>query len=325
MQVNLYDVIDAIENTIEGNEWYYYIPGQRIIGRNRDGFYGEGIPQELPMKEVVLLPDHRTVDDYGNMVRFIENEVKGEAQEWLRNSIKGRGAFRRFRGTLERFLLTEDWYDYLFECHRNTAIDWCEQNGIVYTEEEPEPQEDAFYDDEDDYEEPAPVPEIVRIQPLRAVRVTEQNYLNIVFPAAQFAVVMDRLHGQKTKEDAEQAQEHLEELLSAGDEIWAVSDRGRFVSYCVFHEDHGSVIMDELYTVKDFRRHKAASLLLQKAEETAESLGGTVRFFVLPQNRELIAFLAANGYHTLKAVEIGKDSGAGGTITVGEDTFQSEQ
>ena len=327
MQVNLYDVIDALENNIEGNEWYYYIPAQKIIGRNSDGFYGEGIAKELPMKDVIALPDHRAVNDYGNMERFIEYEVKGEAQEWLRNSIRGRGAFRRFRGTLERFLLTEDWYDYMFECHRNTAIDWCEQNGIVYTEEEPEEPEDDYYDEDEAYDEepqPAPRQTIVRTEPLRVVQVTEQNLLNIVFPAAKFAVFRAALTGEKIKEDTDLAEEHLHEVLNDGKAVYAVSDRGRFVAYCVLSLDRSGITVEELYTIESFRRRTAATLLLKKAEELAaeEEVSG-VRFLILPQNREMAAFLAANGYRTLKHIEIVKDSGSERRISVGDREYHS--
>ena len=327
MQVNLYDVIDALENNIEGNEWFYYIPEQKIIGRNSGGFYGDGIAEELPMKDVIALPDHRAVNDYGNMERFIEYEVKGEAQEWLRNSIRGRGAFRRFRGTLERFLLTDDWYDYLFECHRNTAIDWCEQNGIVYTEEEPQEPEDDYYEDDDDYaEEPQPAPgqNIVRTEPLRVVRVTEQNLLSIVFPAAKFAVFTAALCGERVKEDTDDAEEHLRETLDSGKAVFAVSDRGRFVAYCVLSLDSSGITVEELYTIESFRRRTAATLLLKKAEELAEEeeVPG-VRFLIMPQNTEMSAFLAANGYHTLKRIEIVKDSGSERRISVGDREYHS--
>lgn len=328
MQVNLYDVIDALENNIEGNEWFYYIPEQKIIGRNSEGFYGEGIAAELPMKDVIALPDHRAVNDYGNMERFIEYEVKGEAQEWLRNSIRGRGAFRRFRGTLERFLLTDDWYDYLFECHRNTAIDWCEANGIVYTEKEPqEPEEDDYdYDDDEYEEEPRPVrPQtIVRTEPLRIVQITEQNLLNIVFPAAKFAVFKAALSGRKIKEDTDQAEEHLHEVLDDGKAVFAVSDRGRFVAYSVLSLDRSGITVEELYTVESFRRRTAATMLLKKAEQLAEEeqVPG-VRFLIQPQNKEMTAFLAANGYRTLKHIEIVKDHGADQRITVGDTEYYS--
>ena len=327
MQVNLYDVIDAIENTIEGNTWYYYIPMQKIIGRNADGFYGEGVSGELPMKDVIELPDHRTVNDYGNMERFIEYEVKGEAQEWLKNSIKGRGAFRRFRGTLERFLLTDEWYDYLFECHRNTAIDWCEQNGIVYTEEEPVEEDDAYddYDEEESYEEAPPRTEnIVRIEPLRVVRITEQNLLNLVFPAAKFTVVMSMKQNRKEKEDPDQAEEHLQDLLAEGCEIYAVSDRGRFVSYCVHSTGRRGITMEELYTVEDFRRHGAASLLVKKAEELAEEASSSLHFYLLPDDTQTAAFLASCGYHTLQSIEIVKDTGSTEPLTAGDLTLYRE-
>lgn len=323
MQINLYDIIDAIENTVEGTDWYYYVPTGQIIGKNSEGFYGHGVAKELPMKDVIALPDHRTVDDYGNMERFAEYEVKGEAQQWLKNSIRGRGAFRRFRGTLERFLLTQDWYDYLFECHRNTAIDWCEQNGIVYTEEEPPaPEEDDDWYDDDYEEEPAPAPQpIQRTEPLRVVTVTSSNYMNLIFPAVGFDIAMNALCGRKVKEDADLAREHLESLIEAGEMIYAVSDRGRFVAYCVLHADRNILSMEELFTMKDFRRRKAATLLLKKAEEIAQENDMDLCFSILPENTEMIRFLKANGYHTLMRLQIGKDTGTDQTVTVNEETY----
>jgi hypothetical protein len=48
-------------------------------------------------------------------------------------SIKGSGAFRRFKDNIRRFNLKEDWYRYRDESIREIAVEWCEENSISFT------------------------------------------------------------------------------------------------------------------------------------------------------------------------------------------------
>ena len=52
--------------------------------------------------------------------------------EILFQSIKGKGAFRRFKNTLERFALVDQWYEFKEKKLREFVEFWCEENEIEF-------------------------------------------------------------------------------------------------------------------------------------------------------------------------------------------------
>ena len=51
----------------------------------------------------------------------------------LLDSIHGAGAFRRFKDTLYRLGIEEDWYKYRDHALEEMAIEWLEAEGIPFT------------------------------------------------------------------------------------------------------------------------------------------------------------------------------------------------
>lgn len=47
-------------------------------------------------------------------------------------SNEGKGAFRRFKDTVQRYGIENRWYSYREEVLKNIAINWCENNNISY-------------------------------------------------------------------------------------------------------------------------------------------------------------------------------------------------
>ncbi len=322
MKIRLDDVIEAIEFTSDETEYYYYIPQERILMRNSfEGWVDRDIPRDIEPEDLIPLPTRREVDDYGNMAHFIEAKVKDEeAADWLSNAIRGRGAFRMFRAACERFGLIQEWYEFRENCHRATAILWCEENGIVYETERFLTEEDEDADDFPVEEAPA----VVKSEPsftIRTVQITDKNYMNLVFLKAACDAEMKN---EKT-EDTDEAQDILEEWLDSGLRVIAASEHGRYLGYMVLEENPEQLILKELYVRKDSRRKGIATVLLQKAEDIAEEEdcpGVTSR--VTPDNRVMFAFLASLGYTTLDTVEISKSGEGDGLsrIQLGEDSFR---
>lgn len=48
------------------------------------------------------------------------------------DSIKGRGAFGRFKYNIQKYNIENDWYKFRGEVLESIAIEWCEGNGINY-------------------------------------------------------------------------------------------------------------------------------------------------------------------------------------------------
>lgn len=79
-------------------------------------------------------PTKHEIHQYRIMEDFIAQLSPGKAQEELVHTIRGKGAFRRFKQSVRYHGLEQRWYDYLAESYRKLAIRWCEEKGLEYTE-----------------------------------------------------------------------------------------------------------------------------------------------------------------------------------------------
>ena len=328
MKVNLEDVLEAIDFTSDEISHYYYIPQERIIMRNEfEGWVDPDLPDEVEPEDLIPLPTRREIDDYGNMLSFIEQKTDGDAREWLSNAVHGRGAFRMFRAACERFGLIQDWYDFRDRCHRATAILWCEENGIVYTDQKKPREDDEDLDfAEDLFEDEPEVPETVTASPrleLRLVEVTERNYMNLVFLKAEYDVFLKKLKDVKADTDPDEAQDRLEEALERGWRIIAASDHGRYLGYIILDEGSEEICVRELFVRPESRRKGIATALMEKAEAVAEEehCDGVVSH-VQPENTSMFAFLRSIGYTSLISVEIRRSKEKGQkSIQIGSERF----
>ena len=322
MKVRLDDVIGVIE-TGGDEEYFYVIPEETIMSRSelRSTDYEE--------EDLIRLPDRREVDDYGNMRRFIETVKDDNVREWLGNAIVGRGAFRMFRATLERFHMQELWYDYRDRCHRVTAMDWCEDNGIEY--EGPrcvieERDEDDYDDDfEDDYAEPVKMP-AKNAQPVkkeyRFVTIGRKNVQGLIFLASDFTDEMLVSAGENPEKDPDLAAERLEQYLSDGCRITAISDHGRYLGYAVMKEDDSQAVISEIFVRREMRRQGIGTSLIRECEKAAGEDSLALTFRISPADDLMISFLGACGYQTLRTIEIVRNTEESSSeITIGSRRF----
>ncbi len=82
-------------------------------------------------------PSKYEVNEYQIMENFCYAQSKERVQDSLLDSIKGRGAFRRFRDTVDQFNLTEKWYAFQEQAFYEIAIEWCIDNEIAYIDDRP--------------------------------------------------------------------------------------------------------------------------------------------------------------------------------------------
>ena len=66
------------------------------------------------------------------MERFILSIKNREISDALYRAIKGKGAFRRFKDTLQRVDVVDEWNKYREEAIKQVAIDWCELNQVKF-------------------------------------------------------------------------------------------------------------------------------------------------------------------------------------------------
>jgi hypothetical protein len=281
MKVNLLDVIDAIDTINEDETYFYSIQDEEIVYALDDGEDEEFF---------IPLPTKQEVNDYQNMVNFTETIEDDKKRDWFENAIHGKGAFRRFRATLERFGMETEWYDYLEACHRELAIEWCEQHGIVYDTSARSEEVDDDWDEEDVVVEKEPIKQ-VQI-PLRFVRIDEDNYMSALSLCDIYLQELDQYAGLSSSSDYDRAQNYLEEALEEKD-IYVLSDHGRYIAMAICRMNGSVTTITDLCVVKDKRRCGVARQLVQEIQkEEVEPLQ-----FEVPTNNSIMhAFLQAIGY-----------------------------
>ena len=77
------------------------------------------------------LPTSFEIRDYDIMEDFVDM-LSGAAHDRLSSAIQGRGAFRRFKDTVIKMGIDQEWYDFQADAYKRKAIRWCEDNGIEY-------------------------------------------------------------------------------------------------------------------------------------------------------------------------------------------------
>lgn len=80
----------------------------------------------------IPLPSKFDVHEYEIMERFCLSLDSERLSGLMYDSIKGSGAFRRFKENIERYNIEQLWYSYRDESLKQIAIDWCQENGIQY-------------------------------------------------------------------------------------------------------------------------------------------------------------------------------------------------
>jgi ribosomal protein S18 acetylase RimI-like enzyme len=294
--VNLEDIIDAIEEAdMDSNAWL-----------NRTNGEIEWDPEED--EDVIALPGKRERDDYHNMELFIERLDDPEAQDWLSNAIHGRGAFRMFRAACEKFHLLNDWYDFEDRMHRVLAIDWCEQNGILYdthvqTEEEEDSGDLSDFLHED-YSQPARQPSVQEIRvPVHIVGVSEDNLMNALYVNDAY-----RREVLKMSSDLDQAEADLRDALDQNCHILAASDRGRFIGLMIYEEIRDRILLHEIYVMKDQRRKGVGRMLMQAMREETKNTGRDFSLLIDPHNTGALQFFAEEGWIQSPYVELCREN-----------------
>ncbi|WP_352420678.1 UPF0158 family protein [Proteiniborus sp.] len=80
----------------------------------------------------IPLPSKFDIHEYSIMERFCLSIKNNNLSDIMYYSIKGNGAFRKFKDNIRKYNIEEDWYEYRDKALRTIAIEWCADNGIEY-------------------------------------------------------------------------------------------------------------------------------------------------------------------------------------------------
>lgn len=75
-------------------------------------------------------PDRFDFNEYRHMEYFISKLQNQRDVEELQRAIRGKGAFRHFKNTVERLGLLERWFQYRDEAMKEFIISWAEANNV---------------------------------------------------------------------------------------------------------------------------------------------------------------------------------------------------
>ena len=107
--------------------------------RAADGYDEDSVdPEELADARGILasfddylaLPDRFEIDEYRMMEDFAMGLDDSLQRDEAQASLRGAKAFRRFKDTIHRFGLSDNWYAYRERAYTEVARTWCEANGI---------------------------------------------------------------------------------------------------------------------------------------------------------------------------------------------------
>lgn len=72
------------------------------------------------------------VREYDIVEQFCLTVEDPYIKEKLLNTIRGKGAFRRFKDMIYQFEIQDDWYDFREAAYEKRAIQFCDRKGLQY-------------------------------------------------------------------------------------------------------------------------------------------------------------------------------------------------
>lgn len=144
--VALSDILDAMAFQSDEVSAYLHRPTGRVIMVSDEAIHAaeEGDdefvePEELADARGILaggddylpLPDRFEIDEYRMMERFAAGIADPAPRQELLGSVRGRGAFGRFKDAAHRLGLIDRWYAHRDRGYEEVARAWCEEHGIA--------------------------------------------------------------------------------------------------------------------------------------------------------------------------------------------------
>jgi hypothetical protein len=87
----------------------------------------------LASDDFLAVPNRFDIHEYAMMERYCHTIADDRIRASLAASLKGRGAFRRFRNCIHREGLAEDWYRYRDRALEEIARDFLDAHGIPHS------------------------------------------------------------------------------------------------------------------------------------------------------------------------------------------------
>lgn len=89
----------------------------------------------LTTDEYIALPTNFEIHEYVILKNFCKSIEDQRVKNIMSKTIKGKGAFSRFKELIYRFNIEMDWFVYREEALKKIAIDWCKKNNFDYIDD----------------------------------------------------------------------------------------------------------------------------------------------------------------------------------------------
>ena len=148
-RIKLSLLADALEETSDGWEQYLNKETGQITSVPGDaGFCEDSDEWEVIIsmieegEQFVRLPNQYEINEYrimeefadfaGCELKYVPVEQAQKIGRELYKALQVRGAFRRFKSTLNYYGVSEEYYAYRHIYYTELAKDWCQRNGIEF-------------------------------------------------------------------------------------------------------------------------------------------------------------------------------------------------
>ncbi len=151
IKVKLKDIIECMELNSDEMRSFLNIKSRQIITLTMEDMElsdrdsdDERIPKwqkelvqaakdiEENFEDYLELPGKYEIDEYEIMEEFCSSIKNENISAAFYNAIRGKGAFRRFKDTLNRYNLEDKWNVYYYEALKEIAIEWCKDNDLNF-------------------------------------------------------------------------------------------------------------------------------------------------------------------------------------------------
>lgn len=146
MKVSLDKILESMVLLLEGQNIFFNKKTHERIYDNTDMddvIYWEGklITKDEMLDEVegnddwILMPIKWEIHDWDIMRQFCESIKNDKICDDCMDSIRGKGAFARFKRFTNYYNLREQWDDFQFKAYKKIAIKWCEEHDLEYIDD----------------------------------------------------------------------------------------------------------------------------------------------------------------------------------------------
>lgn len=127
MKVNINEITARLDALIDERVYFLDKRTGEIFG-----MYKDAIKSYEEKEYYTALPLKNDIREYRIMEDFIESLTNKNHINRLKAAINGKGAFKRFKNTINYLGIDDNWYSIKGNSLEKIAIKWCEDNGLDY-------------------------------------------------------------------------------------------------------------------------------------------------------------------------------------------------